>query len=168
MIELWTAIGMAVCDCDFNEKLTEIAKVREKDEALKQLLPILREYGFRMSCYEALDFLRFIRTPRLLKKALAMHDEYWYIKDKPPECLMHHMNAALALGYEHPYVVFDNELGKNIIGVVDPMTGEPLNNVPVPPARRPVGGQPPPPVPEPRFVKLKPPIKEAKPKKPTP
>jgi hypothetical protein len=125
MIELWTAIGLAVSDLDFNEDLQKVTKVRGKREALKKLIELLREYGFRMSAYEAAELLRIIKTPNALKAMAEVHNIIWF---RMSPCLWAWSEAALSRDFQLPYLVFDNKPGKNVMATVDPLTGEPSNN----------------------------------------
>lgn len=148
MTELWMAIGMAICDCEFNEELQAVADPRivGKTEALKLLLPIMQKYGFRMSLYEIVEFLRIIRTnvtteaktQNVLPLMLIIHNGSWFLKDQPPECLNHFMLNALTPidggtdveanpKYLHPSVVIDRSNGNHVLASVNPMTNEPID-----------------------------------------
>jgi hypothetical protein len=125
MVELWTAIGLAVSDLDFNEDLQEIAKVRGKKEALKKLLKVLQEYEFRFSAYELVEFLRIIKTPEALKKMVELHNIIWF---RNTVCLWAWSESGLSPDFQLPYLVFDNKRRENVMATVDPLTSEPTSD----------------------------------------
>lgn len=148
MTELWMAVGMAICDCDFNHELQhEVVEEEDMDQAVNNLLTILHNYGFRMSLYEIMDFLRIIKTSitpsgdeqNVMALMMEIHDVIWFNRDQSPECFFHHMNNALGhdigpkglkianRNYVHPSVVREKDTNNPVIAPVHPMTDEPVD-----------------------------------------
>lgn len=148
MTELWMAVGMAICDCDFNHELQhEVVEETNHDVAVNNLMTILKNYGFRMSLFEIMDFLRIIKTSitpsgeeqNVMALMMGIHDEIWFIRDQSPECFFHHMNNALEHddgtkglrkvnpNYVHPSVVREKDTNNPVIAAVNPMTDDPVD-----------------------------------------
>jgi hypothetical protein len=134
MTELWAVIGLAMLDGKFNEEL------KEAREDLHKLGEEVQEYGFRLSCYELVELQRIISTrltdipagdSNVLDLMYYMSTRLWTLGDP---CWWAWWEAAfnskkeLNPKYQHPYLVFDENTGKNVPGAVDPQTGDPINN----------------------------------------
>jgi hypothetical protein len=133
MTELWAVIGLAMLDGKFNEEL------KEAREDLHKLGEEVQEYGFRLSCYELVELQRIISTrltdipagdSNVLDLMYYMSTRLWTLGDP---CWWAWWEAAfnskkeLNPKYQHPYLVFDEEMRKNVPGAVDPKTGDPIS-----------------------------------------
>jgi hypothetical protein len=150
MIEFWALVGLAVCDEDFRKELKEVR------EDVNRLGQTIQKYGFRLSCYELVEFQRVISIKlcnfppdpapqNSLEVMDYLHDEWWVPEDPcswdfwsaaiNPELAAadakkaaRYPQSALNPKYQHPYLVFDNRIGKNVPGAVDPLTSEPVSD----------------------------------------
>ena len=148
MTELWAVIGLAMLDGEFNKEL----KAARDD--LKELGEEVEEYGFQLSCYELVELQRIISTKLtdfpekcpedVLDLLYFIFSGIWVI-DTPcwwawwkaalnpdleslgPKRLAEDPKLALNPKYQHPYLVFDQEMQMNVPGAVDPKTGEPIS-----------------------------------------
>lgn len=130
MTDFWAVIGLAICDEDFREELKTVRKNR------KRLLDTVLKYGFRLGCYELVEFQRLISIkltdfppdppPQDTLELMDYLHNSWWVPEDP--CIWDFALAALSKKYQHPYLVFDNKAEKNVPGAVDPLTSEPISN----------------------------------------
>ena len=145
MKELWTVIGLAVLDGNFREDLRKAIATGE----LADLGNEVQEYGYSLSIYELADLQRILSVdftklppPPLFTNILDLF-EYALSGGWVPEddcCWIWWKSAFTEVGvglkrklkfnkkYQHPYLVFDRNLQRNVPAAVNPRTGEPVNN----------------------------------------